>query len=190
MAVVTRLGRSLGRHDAMHLAGSVLAAAGLGGLDADEYTRLAQAVDSPHRVDAQVVQNLATTLAYCQRLEDKLGPCQVLDTVIAQHRLIHRLLAGGCPDQRRKPLSLVDSNMASAIGGYLVDMCHPQEAKGYFKHARTAAHDVGNPAYAAHAATNSSFAAFLRGNTPTALDSAAATRSLAARTDDVRLKAS
>jgi hypothetical protein len=39
----------LGRRDAIQLAGSVLAAAGLSGLDAEEYTRLARAVDSPRR---------------------------------------------------------------------------------------------------------------------------------------------
>lgn len=189
MAVVGRLVRLLGRRGAIQLAGSVLAAAGLGGLDGDEFTRLAQAVDSPQRVDAQVVTTLAAMLAYCKRLEDKLGPCLVADTVTAQHRLVHRLLAGGCPEPLHRSLSLVDSNMASAIGGYLLDMGHPAEAKDYLAHARTAAHDAGNPAYAAYAAINSSFAAFLRADTPAALDGAAAARSLAARTDDVRLKA-
>ncbi|MGH3427570.1 MAG: hypothetical protein ACRDQZ_08380, partial [Mycobacteriales bacterium] len=189
MAVVTKLVRALGRRDAMELAGSVLAAVSLCGLDGDEYTRLARAVSAPSRVDAQVINNLASMLAYCKRLEDKLGPCQVLDTVIAQHRLVHHLFSGDCPDHLCKALSLVDSNMASAIGGYLADMGHPQQAKDYFEHARTAAHDAANPAYAAYAATRSSFAAFLRADTPTALDSAAAARSLAARTDDVRLRA-
>jgi hypothetical protein len=97
MQVVARLVRSLGRRDATRLAGSVLAAAGLPGLDTEEYARLAQAVESPRRVDAQVVQNLAAMLAYCKRLEDKLGPCQVFDTVVAQHRLLHRLLDKDCP---------------------------------------------------------------------------------------------
>ncbi len=190
MQVVTRLVRSLGRRDAIRLAGSVLAAAGLCGLDADEYTRLARAVDSPCRVDAQVVENVAGMLASCKRLEDKLGPCQVFDTVVAQHRLVHRLLdEGGCPDQLRRPLNLIDSNIASTIGGYLVDMGHPNEGRGYFEHARKAAHDARNTAYAAYAAANTSFTAFERADTPTALDSAAAARSLAARTDDLRLKA-
>jgi hypothetical protein len=156
MQVVTRLVRALGRRDAMQLAGSVLAAAGLSGLDADEFTRLAQAVDSPCRVDAQVVRNLAAMLAHSKRLENKLGPCLVLDTVVAQHRLVHRILdGGGYPDQLRRPLKLVDSNMASAIGGYLVGIGHPDEGRGYFELA----------------------------DTPAALDSAAAARSLAARTD-------
>ncbi|MBV9142133.1 MAG: hypothetical protein JO115_14670 [Pseudonocardiales bacterium] len=51
MAVVTRVVRALGRRNAIHLSGSVLAAAGLSELNPDKYTRLAQAVDSPHRVD-------------------------------------------------------------------------------------------------------------------------------------------
>jgi hypothetical protein len=47
----------------------------------------------------------------------------------------------------------------------------------------------GNPACAAYAAANASFATFLRSDTPTALDTAAAARNLATRTDDPRLKA-
>ncbi|MGH3801087.1 MAG: helix-turn-helix domain-containing protein [Pseudonocardiaceae bacterium] len=189
MQVVTKLARSLGRRDAMRVAGSALAAMGLSGLDADEYTRVAQALAVPRRVDAQVVENLAVSLAQCKRLEDKLGPGEVLDTVVAQHGLVRRLLAGGCPDNLVKPLKLVDSNMASTIGLCLTNMGHPDAAKGYFQRARRAGHDARNPACAAYAATNASGAAFLRGDTPTALDTAAAGRSLAARTNDVQLKA-
>ncbi len=189
MAVVTRLVRSLGRRDAMRLAGWVLAAMGLSGLDADEYARVAQAVESPQRVDPQVIQNLAATLAQCKRLEDKLGPCEVLDTVLAQHGLVRRLREGGCPDGLIKPLRLVESNMASTIGTCLVNMNHPETAMGYFAQARRAGHDAGNPACAAYAAANACMAAFLRGDTPTALDTAAAARSLAARTGDTQLQA-
>jgi transcriptional regulator with XRE-family HTH domain len=188
MAVVTKLVRSIGRRETMRLVGCLLAAIGSSGLDTDEYTRLAQALEAPRRVDAQVVENLVVTLAQCKRLEDKLGPREVLDTVIAQHGLVRRLLEGGCPERLRKPLSLVDSNIASAIGGYMIDMGNPEEAMRYFQHARRAGHDAGNPACAAYAAANTSFAAFLRADTPTALDTAAAARSLAARTNDARLK--
>jgi transcriptional regulator with XRE-family HTH domain len=190
LEVVIRLVQSMGRREAMRLAGSVLAAVGLSGLlDADEYLRVAQAVISPSRVDAQVIKNLAVTLAVCKRQEDKLGPCQVLDTVVAQHRLVRRLLAGDCPQKLYKALSLVDSNMAATIGGYLIDMGQPEAASRYFTHARRAAHNASNTAYATYAAINTSFAARLRVDVPTALDSAAASRSLAARTDDAQLKA-
>ncbi len=189
LQVVTKLIRVLGRRDAIRTVGSVLAALGLSSLDPDEHTRLAQAVASPKRVDTRVVHNVAATLAQCKHLEDSLGPCEVMDTVVAQHRLVRRLLDGGCPDRLRQPLSVVDSNMASAIGGYLIDMGDHSLAQRYFHHARKAGHDAGNPACAAYAAANASFAAFLRGDTPTALDAAAAARSLAARTRDPQLQA-
>lgn len=187
--MVTQLIRILGRRDAMGLVSGVLAAVGLSGLDIDEHTRLVQAVAAPNRVDAHVVNNLAATLAQCRRQEDTLGPCEVLDTVMAQHRLVHRLLQRGCPDQLRRALFLVDSMMASTIGEYLVEMGHPDQARPYFEHARKAGHDAGSPACAAYAAARASFAAFLRGDTPTALDTAAAARSLAARTRDPQLQA-
>ncbi|MBV9011209.1 MAG: helix-turn-helix domain-containing protein [Pseudonocardiales bacterium] len=189
LRVVTKLIRSMGRRQAIQLVGYVLAAVGLSGLDAEEYTRLVRAVAAPRRVDAKVVNNLAVSLAQCKRLEDTLGPCEVLDSVVAQHGIVRRLLEGGCPDTMVKPLKLVDSTIASAIGGYLIDMGHPKQAMRYFVHARKAGHDAGNPTCAAYAAINTSFAAFMRADTPTALDTAAAARSLAARTNDVKLKA-
>jgi tetratricopeptide (TPR) repeat protein len=187
--LIATLARSLGRRKALQVARWSLGVVGLAGLDADECTRVALAVESPHRVDTRVVKNLATTLAYCKRQEDTLGPCEVLDTVIAQQEIVRHLLEGDCREDLRRPLSTVDSDMATAIGGYLLDMSQPDAARRYFDHGRRAAHQARNPACAAYAAVNTSFAAFLRGDTPTALDTAAAARSLAARTDDPRLKA-
>jgi transcriptional regulator with XRE-family HTH domain len=187
--VVTRLVQMLGRREAIRTVGSVLAAVGLSGLDPDEHTRLAQALACPSRVDAQVVNNLAGVLAYCKRLEDKLGPSEVMDTVLAQYRLVRRLVEGGCPSNLVKPLRLVESNTASTIGIGLINMGQPEVASRYFQRARHAAHEAGNPACAAYAAASTSRAAFQRGDTPAALDSAAAARSLAARTGDPRLKA-
>lgn len=137
-----------------------------------------------------VIENFAVMLAVCKRQEDTLGPREVLDTVIAQHALVRRLIReGDCPDKLRKPLHLVDSTMACTIGGYLIDMNQPEAASRYFTHARKAAHHASNHTCATYAVINTSFAAFQRGDTPTALDTAAAARNLAARTNDPRLKA-
>ncbi|MGH3805794.1 MAG: helix-turn-helix domain-containing protein, partial [Pseudonocardiaceae bacterium] len=187
--VITILERTLGRREALRAARWALAALSLSGLDPDEYTRVAHAVEAPHRVDTQVVTNLATTLAHCKRQEDTLGPGEVLDTVLAQHQIVRHLLQGGCPDGLRKPLSILDSSMATAIGGYFLDMGHLDAARRYCERARRAGHDAGNPACAAYAAASTSAVARLRGDTPTALDTAAAARSLAARTGDAQLKA-
>lgn len=122
MQVVTRLARSMGRRDAMRVASWALAAVGLSGLNLDDCARMAQSLDCPRRVDARVVQNLAITLAHCKRQEDALGPSEVLETVVAQHNVARSLLAGGVPDGLRRPLLIVTSNMASAIGGYHVNL--------------------------------------------------------------------
>jgi len=188
MATMTKLVRSVGRRHALQLASWMLTTMGLSGLDPEEYTRVAHAVATPSWVDAKVINNLAITLATCKRLEDRLGAGEVLDTAIAQHDMVRRLL-DGCHEQFCKPLRLLDANMACTIGGYLLDLGRPGAATRYFGRARKAAHDAGNPNYAAYAAWCSSFAAFLRGDTPTALDSAAAARSLATRTGDLQLRA-
>ncbi|MGH3833982.1 MAG: hypothetical protein ACRDRS_26680 [Pseudonocardiaceae bacterium] len=98
-------------------------------------------------------------------------------------------MEGDCPDNLVKPLKLIDSNIASSIGTCLINMGRPEAAMGYFAHARRAGHAAASPACAAYAAANASLVAFLRGDIPTALDTAAAARSLAARTNDPKLKA-
>jgi hypothetical protein len=60
---------------------------------------------------------LATTLAQRKRQEDTLGHCEGLDTVVAQHKIVHHLLVGGCPAGLRKPLSLVDTARVHRGGG-------------------------------------------------------------------------
>lgn len=102
---------------------------------------------------------------------------------------MRRLLAGGCPDRLRPSLLAVKSNMASAIGFYQVDLGHYDAARRCFQDARVAGQDARNAACAAYAAANMSHLAFLRDETHTAMDMAAAARSLAARTDDPHLKA-
>jgi DNA-binding XRE family transcriptional regulator len=189
MAMVTRLVQAVGRRHAMQLASWMLATIGLTDLDTDDYSRLTHAVANPSRIDTQVIDNLAISLAACKRLEDALGPGEVLDTAITQHAIVRRLLTG-CAEQLRKPLRLLDANMSVTIGGYLIDLGHPNLARRYFERARKAAHDAANPTYAAYAACWVSSAAFLRHDTPTALDAAAAARSLAARTSDPQLKSS
>lgn len=189
MQVVRKVARSLPRREATRLASWILTTLGLTGLDPDESTRVVQALDAPHRVDEKVIENLATLLARSKRLEDKLGPTEVLNTVIAQHGLVRHLLEGGCTERFHQPLLVVDSKMASTIGSYLIDMDNHGTAQRYLQHARKAGHDARSASCAAYAAANMSLVAFLRGETHTALDTAAAARSLAARTDDARLKA-
>jgi len=190
MQVVTKLVHMLGRRDAMRVAGLTLATVGLAGVDVDECARVATALDSPHRVDAQVIRNLAITLAHCKRQEDALGPAEVVSTVVAQHGVVQRLQAGGCPEGGlSRSLLALESDMASSIGNYLLDLGDHDGAARYFRTARKAGHDARSPTCAAYAVGNMSQVAYLFGEAHTAMDTAAAARSLAARTDDPHLKA-
>lgn len=65
------------------------------------------------------------------------------------------LLAGHSPDRFRPVLSVVDSNMAAAIGGYLVDMGDHGAAQRYFQRARKAGRHARSASCAAYAAANS-----------------------------------
>ncbi|MGH3569839.1 MAG: helix-turn-helix transcriptional regulator [Pseudonocardia sp.] len=188
LRVLTRVGQMMDRRDAIKLVTWALAAAGLSGVGDDDCVRVAQAVEVPGRVDARVVRCLATTLAQCRRQEDALGPSEVLPTVVAQDGVVRRLLTG-CPDEWREPLLVVRSEIASTIGGFWVDLGDHAAAMRYFGAARVAGHDGRNDACSAYAAASMSHAAFLRGETPTTIDMAAAARNLAAGTDDPCLKA-
>ncbi|MGH3885667.1 MAG: hypothetical protein ACRDSZ_03695, partial [Pseudonocardiaceae bacterium] len=81
------------------------------------------------------------------------------------------------------------SDMAATIGGYLLDLDNHDRAQHYFRDARIAGHQAGNRVCAANALACTSLAAYLRGETCTAMDTAAAARNLAAHTDDALVKA-
>ena len=187
--VLEKLARKVGRREAMRVGALALAAFGTSDVDPDEYARVAQALNTPRRVDPQVVRNLAGTLAHCKRQEDALGPSAVLPTVVVQHGVVRSLLERKVPEVLTRPLLALESDMASAIGSYLVDLDDLDGAARYFRAARKAGHDAHNPACAAYAAVNMSFVACLSGEAHTAMDAATVARSLAARTDDPHLKA-
>jgi hypothetical protein len=86
--------------------------------------------------------------------------------VLAQYRLVRRLVEGGCPSDVVKPLRLVESNTASSIGIGLIDMGQSEAASRYFQRARHAAHEAGSRACAAYAAASTSRAALSNAVTP------------------------
>ncbi|MGH3755785.1 MAG: helix-turn-helix domain-containing protein [Pseudonocardiaceae bacterium] len=192
MAMFGSLVRAFGRRRAIQMLSLMTATLGLAEHNTDEHIRLARAVDDPDRIDGEVVRTLWATLARYRRLDDKLGPCAVLEAVLAQHELVHHLLREGPAEQRRKQLRVLDSAMASAIGNYLIDLGDFGTARRWLKHARKAAHDGGSPAAATYAAALLTWAARLAGETPAApaaLDAAETARSLAAHTGDHQVKA-
>jgi DNA-binding XRE family transcriptional regulator len=157
------------------------------GLDPDEQERLAKAIATPTRVDNQVIDHLETMLRSCKRQEDTLGPGAVLNTMLAQRNLVHGLLAE-CPNNLRPRLLSVYSDMSTSIGFYFFDLNDLNSASYYWDQARAAAQNADNVELGVYALGNMSYAASWQGKGHTAIDLAAAARSLVGKTDDPLMK--
>ncbi len=187
--VLKRLTDLVGRRDAIALAGQVLAAVGVAGLDEDEITRIAHTVATPGRVDNATVTHLGHTLRTSQALEDQLGPQQVIAAVMAQLSLVRGLLQGGVPDAYYRPLQEIAAKIAAVLGGYYVNLVDYERARICFRYARRMAHLAQSPACDAHAAASLTHSYFLTGDVVSALDCAQVTLGLGSQTPDLRVKA-
>lgn len=187
--VLKRLTDLVGRRDAIALAGQVLAAVGVAGLDEDEMTRIAHAVATPGRVDNATVTHLRHTLRTSQALEDQLGPQEVIVAVMAQLSLVRGLLKGGVADAYHRPLQEMAAKIAAVLGGYYVNLTDHERARVCFRHARRTAHLAQSPACGAHATASLTWSYFLTGDVVSALDCAQVTLGLGSQTPDLRVKA-
>ncbi len=179
--------RLMDRRELLRLVGWATTTAAGALISLDEWDRLVGVVEAPRRVDAQAIDSLSMFLRHCKRQEDALGPSMVHGTVLAQHGIVRRL-PPECPARVRPRLLSLHSDMAATIGGYLVDLNNHDRAQHYLSEARIAGHEAGNRVHPAYALSEASFSAYLRGETCTAMDTAAAARNLAAHTDDSLVK--
>lgn len=169
-------------------AAAAVAVSPVGNLDTEEQERLTQALASPGRVDAQVIDSIEAILQHCKRQDDALGPRAALHTVLGQRQLVRSLLKG-CPSALRPRLLSVYSSMSSSVGTYFFDLDDIVSAMHYCDQAREAAQEARNTELASYALCNTSYIASWYGKVHTAIDSAAAAQSLAGKTDDVLLQA-
>ncbi len=168
-------------------AATIVAAAPVSGLDADEQERLVRALAVPSRVDANVIDHIEGVLQYCKRQEDALGPQAVLHSVLAQRELVNSLL-GECPDELRPRLLSVYSSMSSSVGFYCFDLDDADSAMRYCDQGRAAAQEARNTELAVYALCNMSYFASWQGKTHAGIDFAAAAQSLTRKTDDALLQ--
>lgn len=177
---------TMNRREVLRLLGwaaAIVAASPMGGLDADDQQRLTQAIALPSRVDTQVIDSLEAMFGQCKRQEDALGSRLVLDTVLAQRRLIHRLLKD-CPAPLRPRLLSVYSDMSTSIGYYFFELNDLNNARYFCEQARVAAHDAGDTGLSIYALCEMSYFASWQGKAPVAIDFAAAAESFLPKTDD------
>ncbi|MGH3941566.1 MAG: helix-turn-helix domain-containing protein [Pseudonocardiaceae bacterium] len=162
-------------------------------LGEEEQERLARAIVTPNRVDAQVIDHLAAILHYCKQQDDVLGPRAVLHTVLTQ-RWITRHLLPQCPAELHPRLLSLYSSMSSSVGDYSFDLNDLDSARYYYDQARAAAHEARNTEFSVYALCSMSYTASIgyavygQGKAHVGIDLAAAAQKLAIQTDDPLLR--
>lgn len=160
----------------------------LAGLNGDDQDRVAHAVGAPSRVDELTIQHIGSMLYAAMHQDDALGPHAVLDTVLAQRRLVQTLLAD-CPSALRTPLLSLYSNMSRFAGWLSFDLVDYDTASRYHEEARLAAHEAEDTDLSVFVLCNMSHLATWQGRPRVGVDHAMAARNWANDTDDGLLRA-
>lgn len=157
-------------------------------LDEQESERVVLAIQTPQRIDGQVIDHIEAVLWRCTKQDDLLGPQATLDTVLAQRSLVRSLLPEAPTAVRDRLLSTYGG--LSRLAGWLsFNLNHLDAAAGYYETARQAAHEARNTELAAFVLANMAWVATDRGQARVALDHATNAQHWADQTDDLRLRA-
>ncbi len=157
-------------------------------LNPDEQARLAAVLSNPGRVDAQTIEHFEALLWRCERQDDALGPCGVLDTVLTQRSLLGSLLPD-CPASLRPRLLSVTSNASRQAGWLSFDLNDFDSAEYFYESARALAHEAENVELGAIILCGMSHSAVWQGKPRIGIDHAAAAREWANRAADMGLRA-
>jgi hypothetical protein len=145
------------RRDVLALLGAAATAACaaplLDHLSPGQVQRVTAAADGTRRADPGIAAHIEAVLDHCMRQEDALGPQVVLDTVLAQQRLVTTLLAGTGGGLRTRLLSLL-ANICRFTGWILYNLDDYTGAGYYYGQARAAAHEADDDAMCAMVLAN------------------------------------
>jgi len=122
-------------------------------LSPDEVQRMTAAAAGTRRADPAVAAHAEAVLDHCMRQEDALGPQVVLDTVLAQQRLVTSLLAGASGGVHARLLPLL-ANICRFTGWVLYNLNDYDGAGYYYGQARAAAHEADDDAMCAMVLAN------------------------------------
>lgn len=160
----------------------------LADLDSDDQDRVVRAVDTPSRVDELTIQRVESMLHTAMHQDDALGPHAVLDTVLAQRKLVQTLLVE-CPDGLRSRLLKLFSNMSRFAGWLSFDLADYATSSRYYEQARLAAHEAEDADLSMFVLCNMSHLATWQGRARVGIDHAIAAQNWANDTDDSLLRA-
>ena len=156
-------------------------------LDSERFERIIKTIESPGRVDEQVIAHIDDVLWIARCQDDTLGPHAALDTVLAQRNLV-RLLLPEC-SARLRPQLLTTFGVSSTLAGWLsFDLKDFTNAEYYYGHARTTAHQAHNDELAAYVLCNMSRMATWIGKPREGIEHAVAAQGWVRRTSNRHLQ--
>ncbi|MEV5410569.1 hypothetical protein AB0K60_17215 [Thermopolyspora sp. NPDC052614] len=158
-------------------------------LSPEDLDRVASAVADPVRVDDATVDHMETVLRHVMRQEDALGPQPVLETMIAQHRLLQTVLAGGASDQVRPKLLSLLANAGRSIAWMLFNLNDFNSAHHYYAQAHKMAHLAADDATCSLVLAAWSHLTTWHGDPRLALEHALGAQRWSSRTNDPLLSA-
>jgi DNA-binding XRE family transcriptional regulator len=160
----------------------------LAGLTSDDQDRVAHTMGAPSRVDELAIQHMESMLHAAMHQDDALGPHAVLDTVLAQRRLVQTLLVD-CPSALRSRLLTLYSNMSRFAGWLSFDLADYDTSSRYYEAARLAAHEAEDTDLSVFVLCNMSHLATWQGRPRVGIDHAMAAQNWSNDTDDGLLRA-
>lgn len=140
-----------------------------GPLDPDDQQRLTLTAADPSRLDTGVVDALAVSLAAHRRLEDSIGSAALVDTVLAQQRLI----AGLVQDARgpNRPALIDIATQHVQFSAWLLESSrHGDEASTYYARGLEWAAEIGEPSMLSTLTNMRGHVAWLAGDLRTMLE--------------------
>jgi tetratricopeptide (TPR) repeat protein len=187
-----RLVDKMNRRDLVQLFGltatTSFACPWLQGLEPDEQERVAAAIITPERVDAQVLTHIESVLFDAVLSNDKLGPRAALHTVLAQQKILQAMMAE-CPDELRPRLLSVFGNSLRIAGWIFFNAGDLSATRQYYEQARVGAHEAQDWELATMVLVNSSLAAESSGKPAMAVDYAVAAQTWAKQAHHAGLSA-
>jgi len=192
LASLQRLVDRMNRRDLGQLLGltatTSFVAPWLQGLDPEEQERLAAAIVTPERIDAQVLTHIESILFDSLLSNDRLGPRAALHTVLAQQKILQAMIAE-CPDELRPRLLSVFGNSLRLAGWVFFNAGDLSATRRYYEQARVVAQDAQDGELATMVLGNLSHAAESSGNPAMAVDYAVAAQTWAKRAHHAGLSA-
>lgn len=143
-------------------------------------------LDDPRRLDAQTVRQAERVVQQCRIQGDILGPQVALSSVMAERKVIQRILHGSPPSHLMQSMLSVYAELTQLAGWLLFNLGEYPAARHYYDEARSTAHDAFNVELVTYILCTMSHLATWEGKPRVGIDHAVAAQAWSAKSGSQR----